>query len=344
MGGRALLTRLARTLALPAAVAGLMLLALALADLLVPMRNDLLGLSRVFAPYLALLFVPLAAWALVLRGRHGRMLGGIAILGLGIAIVRFVPAASPSTPAVDPDLPRVDVATWNLYLEAVDEGTLIPTLAERAPGIISLQELTPARAAIITESEMLHELFPYRVLEPSAQWDGMGLLSSWPIGSDVTHDLEPPLIAATVSPPDMPELEVIAVHAPPPQVGFGPVPPRYDPWHRDDALDEIRAMVEQRIGAGRHVVLLGDLNLTDREVAYDELADGLTDSYVAAGSGLGHTWRPGQSELPFGVLRIDMVMAGPGATPVASEPDCAARGADHCILDVTLAVAPTIHG
>jgi hypothetical protein len=38
------------------------------------------------------------------------------------------------------------------------------------------------------------------------------------------------------------------------------------------------------------------------------------------------------------MLRIDMVLTGPGATPVASVPDCTPRSSDHCILDVTIAV------
>jgi endonuclease/exonuclease/phosphatase family metal-dependent hydrolase len=337
-------TRVARLLVAPAILLGITLLLLAAADLLVPMRNDVLGLSRVFAPYVAVLFIPLGVLALLVRGRRGMALGAIAFVGLGLAIVRFVPGLPQGARAVDADLPRVDVTTWNLYLDAVDPTTLIPALAQRAPAIVSLQELTPERAQVIADSDELRELFPYQVLEPTDWWDGMGLLSSWPFTSEVRHAVRPPFIAATIDPPNAAELDVIAAHAPPPQLGFGPVQPRYDPWRRDAALHQLRAMIDERIDAGRHVVLLGDLNLTDREIAYAELSDGLTDSYYAAGTGLGHTWRPGRTGLPFGLLRIDMVLTGPGATPVASEPDCAARGTDHCILDVTLAVAPVVDG
>lgn len=50
-------------------------------------------------------------------------------------------------------------------------------------------------------------------------------------------------------------------------------------------------------------MLLGDFNVTDREIGYAELSDGLTDSYRAAGSGWGHTWRPpSMAGLPFGLL------------------------------------------
>jgi endonuclease/exonuclease/phosphatase family metal-dependent hydrolase len=118
--------------------------------------------------------------------------------------------------------------------------------------------------------------------------------------------------------------------------------PGYDPRHRDLALEVLRAMVDEGVSRGQRMLLLGDLNLTDREVAYEELSEGLTDAHHAAGSGLGHTWRPPGTELPFGLLRIDMALAGPGLMPVSSEPDCTSSGADHCILDVTLVVAPTI--
>ena len=88
------------------------------------------------------------------------------------------------------------------------------------------------------------------------------------------------------------------------------------------------------------VVLLGDLNLTDREIAYDELTARLADTYRVAGSGLGNTWRlPVGGGLPFRTLRIDMVLTGPGLEPLSNRPDCTPRVSDHCIVD-----APTRSG
>ncbi len=215
--------------------------------------------------------------------------------------------------------------------------TLIAALADRAPAIIALQELSPERAVIISGSDVLRGLFPHQVLRPSGEWDGLGLLSSWPIEGSVVADSDPPHIAATVRAPGMSGLDVVVAHAPPP-LALGPLGPTYAPSRRDEALTELRSVIDESVAEGRPVVLLGDLNLTDREIAYDELVDGLVDSYRAAGTGFGHTWRPPYTELPFGLLRIDMVLTGPGLAPVRSEPDCASRGADHCILDVELAV------
>jgi endonuclease/exonuclease/phosphatase family metal-dependent hydrolase len=327
----------ARRLALPAIVIGLALLGLAVADLTVRERDHVFGLSRALAPYLALLFVPIALLGQLVRGRRGAILAVVATLGLGLAVLRFVPALPGGAAHVDPSLPRFAVATWNLYHEAVAEATLIEALTERAPAVIALQELSPERAAIISSSDQLRARFPYQVLRPSGEWDGLGLLSSWPIEGPVVADSEPPHIAATVAAPGTAGLDVLVTHAPPP-LELGPLGPTYAPRHRDEALSELRGLLDASLADGRPVVLLGDLNLTDRELAYEELVDGLVDSYRAAGTGFGHTWRPPYTELPFGLLRIDMVLVDPSLAPVTSQPDCTSRGADHCILDVELAV------
>ena len=78
-------------------------------------------------------------------------------------------------------------------------------------------------------------------------------------------------------------------------------------------------------------MLAGDLNLTEREVAYRDLAD-LTD--VARGG----TWRPlAISWLPP-VLRLDYVLTGPDITVDSTEVDCTVSSSDHCVVVVRLAV------
>jgi vancomycin resistance protein VanJ len=328
-------------LTFPSLVVGVGLVSLAIADLVLPLRTDLFGLSRVLAPYLALLFLPLVLLALLARGRDRRRLGLVAIVGILLAAMRFVPSMPAGVAAADPSAPRIHVATWNLYLDAVPPGTLLDALVDRAPGIVGIQELTPTRAAVIESDPKLRSAFPYQVLEPADDWSGMGLLSSWPIDGPIETSATPPLIATTIRPPHSSALDVLVAHAPPPRFGIGPLGPGYDPTRRDASLATLRHRLQAGIDDGRRVVLLGDLNVTDRELAYAEVIAGLIDSYRAAGSGLGHTWRPPVGPgLPFGMLRIDMVLTGPGATPVASMPDCTPRSSDHCILDVTIAVDP----
>jgi len=316
------------------------MLALALADVLLPLRTDWFGTSRVVAPYLALLFLPILGVGLAVRGRVGRGLCAVALVGLALGAARFLTGLPTGAVAAGPGTTPVHVATWNLYLGAVPPDRLADALVARAPAIIGLEELTPGAAAAIEADPAVVAAYPYRVLHPSDDWSGMGLLSAWPLVGTATTDDLPPLIDATVAVTGARRpLSVVVAHAPPPIWRPSLFGPAYDPGLRDAALDRLHARAERHAGAGDPVVVLGDLNLTDREPAYDDLARGLTDCYRAAGSGFGTTWRPPVGDgLPFGLLRIDMAFTGPGVSAVRSEPDCTPRRSDHCILDVTLAV------
>lgn len=319
------------------------LLVLGLTDLIVPGRADWFGMSRVLAPFLALLFLPLLVIALVVRGRTGRWLAVMAVAGLVLGAARFLTGLpGGAAVAAGPGTTTVDVASWNVYLGSVPPDQLSEALLARAPAIIGLEELTTSAAAAIEADPALRAAFPYRILHPVDDWSGMGLISTWPLQGEPAFETMPPLIDARVSVPGTAQpLAVVAAHPPPPIWRPSLMGPAYDPGLRDAALGRLRDHALAHVDAGEPTVILGDLNLTDRELAYDDLASGLTDTYRAAGSGFGTTWRPAVGPmplLPFGLLRIDMAFTGPGVTALHSEPDCAPRTSDHCILDVTLAV------
>ena len=140
----------------------------------------------------------------------------------------------------------------------------------------------------------------------------MGLLSSWSFEGLVDTSGSPPPIAATILLPEGPALSIVVAHAPPPTMGSLRTGPRYDPTNRDLSIEWLRQRIGPSLEAGDPIVLLGDFNVTDREVGYGELSDGLTDSYRTAGSGWGHPWRPPRmAGLPFGLLRVDLALAGP---------------------------------
>jgi hypothetical protein len=87
------------------------------------------------------------------------------------------------------------------------------------------------------------------------------------------------------------------------------------------------------LARGEPFVLLGDQNVTERELAYGDLSAGLTDTFKAVGSGFGSTWRPPfVMSLPFNLLRIDYQFAGPSLTPLSVDTDCTPRSSDHCIV------------
>jgi endonuclease/exonuclease/phosphatase family metal-dependent hydrolase len=315
-------------------------LLLAGAGVLLPGRSDLPALVRVLAPYLAFLFLPLALVALLLRGGQRWTLAALAAAGFALCAMASLPVGSgAAVHAADPDAPRLRLTTWNLEYGQVPRAVMIRVLLDRAPGIVGLQELTHAAARDIAADPEVRRRFPTQVLAPSDDWDGVGLLSSWPLVGDVATSFLPPMVSATLTSPDGLDLDVLVVHAPPPALGLGPIGPRYDPTRRDAALVDYRKALDRSLALRRPVVLLGDLNLTDRELPYAELTAGLVDAHRVAGSGLGHTWRPLVVErLPFGMLRIDMVITSPDVVTLSSEPDCLPRGSDHCVLDVLAAL------
>ena len=117
------------------------------------------------------------------------------------------------------------------------------------------------------------------------------------------------------------------------------VPIGYDATSRDRQLAQVRAVVDPILAAGEPLLLIGDLNVVDREPGYDTIAHGLTDAQRAVALGPGSTWRPDRLKgLPFGLLRIDYLFSANGVAPVSVGPDCTPRGSDHCLLAGTMAL------
>ncbi|MBX3030433.1 MAG: endonuclease/exonuclease/phosphatase family protein [Chloroflexi bacterium] len=301
--------------------------------IVLPVRDGPPAVARVFGPYLVLAFVAAAPMLFLARGRERRMLAVLVVLGLGVTLLRYPPIGHTTVRAADPTATPVTVATWNLEFGQVASDDVARMLTEHAPDIVSLQELTPDLAAAIDADPVIRARYPWRVLEPSTSWDGMGLLSIWPIEDPVT-DSDPPLISAMVLLPDGQRIRTLAVHAPPPRWGPSPVSlVAYESGRRDGALQRLRARIEPDLAAGTPLLLLGDLNLTDREIAYEDLTPGLIDAHHAVGTGMGNTWRPFTMEvIPAGLLRIDHVLTANDLEPLWIAPDCTPVGSDHCLV------------
>jgi endonuclease/exonuclease/phosphatase family metal-dependent hydrolase len=135
-------------------------------------------------------------------------------------------------------------------------------------------------------------------------------------------------------------------------VNTHPIPPRtfdagcarlscYNTGPRDAQIADLRRFVDElRARSGDPMLLAGDMNLTEREPAYTTLAMGLRDAHQLAGSGFGGSWRPDGLGLPFGLLRIDYLLADSGLRPVSLHTDCASHSSDHCLLVGSFALEP----
>ncbi|MCG8348863.1 MAG: endonuclease/exonuclease/phosphatase family protein [Chloroflexales bacterium] len=125
-------------------------------------------------------------------------------------------------------------------------------------------------------------------------------------------------------------------------------PTCYDPSDRDALFQRARSLIDPALERGEHILLVGDLNVTQWEPGYRDLARNLQDAHRQAGWGLGVTWgiysfgphssANRQSNAILQLLRIDYMFSSPQVTPLATSTDCSQRGSDHCILYGTSAV------
>jgi len=311
----------------------LALLALTLALLVARPRSGPLALALVFAPYLFLPLLLLLPAAL----RRGRSLLRLALLAAAVVFLIVSPPALnlPGRAAPAP-APPLRALTWNMFVGRAEAGALSAVVAARDPDVVALQEV---EWEALAADEALMARYPYRLLRPDETAPGLALLSRHPIlAADVPAlggaewDM-PRLMWARLDVGGQPVLVVNAHPIPPRTFGDGcPLLRCYNRGPRDAQIAAFGALIRELLAGGEPLLLLGDMNVTEREEAYLDLSAGLTDAHRAVGLGFGLTWRPGFTRLPAGLLRIDYMFSGNGLAPLALATDCTWRGSDHCLL------------
>jgi endonuclease/exonuclease/phosphatase (EEP) superfamily protein YafD len=320
--------------AYPAVVASL----LVLTPLLAP-RSGPLALATILSAHLTLAALVLLPIAIARRAPALRL--SLLVLAL-VAVARFGDEWFSLPPNVDPSADMFRTATWNLELGARSGEDAVDGIRRLDVDVLALQELGPEHVRAINASSELMQRFPVRELHPAPGVFGIGLLSRHPV-IRTDYYPEPSTIEAVLDVGGQP-VTVITAH---PLPGFistvGPVPVSFDASRRDIALRRVRNVVEDTIGRGETVVLLGDFNVAPTEPAYAELVDGLRDAHVEVGLGPGWTWRPSRLESAgIGLLRIDLAISGSGARPVSVRELCDLPG-DHCQLQAAYQlVSPSV--
>lgn len=316
-----------------------LVLALSAVNVLAPQRNGLLAISQILAPLLfvpLLLLLPLAV-ARVSSGAHVmRRWLRIALVSCAIvAVVRFVPVWIPLPSTAEPGGGiELGVTTWNVEAGALQPAAVVGALQDARSGVVGIEELTNRTSVAIAADPTLLQRFPYRMLMPSDDSLGIGLLSSYPFVGTPGTGRDPPLIHAVVDLGSARSVEVVVTHPQPGKIRtVGVLPVDFDSSVRDAEIATIRSIVEPLIAGAKPLLVLGDFNTTDRELVYGDLSSGLKDVQRAVGWGPGSTWRPDSAKwLPFGLLRIDIVFVANGVVPLNISPDCTPRGSDHCIV------------
>jgi endonuclease/exonuclease/phosphatase family metal-dependent hydrolase len=109
--------------------------------------------------------------------------------------------------------------------------------------------------------------------------------------------------------------------------------PAYNPRERDAQIRQLRTLIDPILQRAEPLLVLGDFNVTQQEVAYHELTAGLQDTHLQVGRGFGNSWRPPfLIHLPLPLLRIDYLLSSPVVQPRSIETDCTLYRSDHCIV------------
>ncbi len=291
-----------------------------------PQRQGLLAVSQIGVLYLFLPLLVLAPWA---WSRHAQLLRWLLIVCGVVFCVRFGPSLVSFPPRTTPNATPVRVLSWNVLYTNVDrlESALLNTPAD----VVALQECIPRHHAIIGNSAALRERYPYQFLAPQRRGQDTCLFSVYPI-MERGSDTAPSLQWARLDLGDGRSLLVVNTHLQSATFRIdGYIPSLYEPSRRDRQITRLRSVIDPLLQRNEPVLLVGDFNTTEHEVAYTEIARGLTDAHRAVGWGTGHSWRP-EPSWPFGVIRIDYQWGSPRVVPLHLQTDCTPLGSDHCLV------------
>jgi len=275
-------------------------------ELALPFRAQALFGGLVLAGVLALL-----------RSRWAALALALGLMNLGAVLSLWSGSAEP--PSAGPAL-RLLLA--NVFTHNGEHDRLIELVRAERPDVLVLEETDERWLAALS---VLHDDYPHRVARPRSDNFGIALFSKLPL-----HRTEVLQLAAGETPTLVTELEhggvrhtLIAVHPWPPSSSGGA-------RHRRRTLAEVERLVA---GAGRRVLVVGDLNCTPWCRPLVELLAHTGLRSAGAGRGWRATWPAG---LPAPLrIPLDHVLVGPayGVLEQRLGPDV---GSDHLPLLVDL--------
>lgn len=269
-----------------------------------------LFLINSFAVYLFLPLLLLLPVALVARQRRLWPSLGLA-LALGLFFYGNV--LLPRLPRLNAAGSTLTVMTFNVLGHNPHVDGLIAALRASEADLIALQELNPEQAAAIARD--LRADYPYQILDAQPGVIGMGVISRYPLRS-----LDVELPGVWIGRPQA--LEVMFGATPVTLLNIHAIPPRFPLARLEWTIRERERQAETIVAfAAAHpgpLLVLGDLNATERSVAYATVTRHLADAWQAADVGLGHTFpgvygegssRPAVAGIPVPqwLVRIDYI-------------------------------------
>jgi endonuclease/exonuclease/phosphatase (EEP) superfamily protein YafD len=322
----------------------LALLGLTVAWSLIPEQPWWLGLLNTFA---LLLFLPLLVLAPVsLLARSGALRGGVLVTMLVFLASFHTALLPPREPSIPSQAITIRVATFNHLFSNENTDGIIAAIRAQQADVVALQELsTPvaeqARLALSNE-------YPYQFFDPAERANGLGLMSRYPIES-----IQPELAfrgQRAVVRVNNQLITVINAHPNTPFVyldrrGIVSSIKSLMTYGTGPRQRQMQSLLETIDRVETPLVVMGDLNTSDRDPLYAELDARLHDVYRKTAWGFGFTFpnphraNVGRFSSPFPLVRIDYIWASDHFQPAAAYVECRNGGSDHCMLvaDVTIA-------
>lgn len=277
------------------------------------------------------------------RRWNARVLLVAAPIAIAAAIAWTVTAVRPTAAewaAAGPSGGAVPIMSFNVLRGGQPVSATLDAIAQAAPDVVCLQELTP-RFADAFENR-LGSLYPHRLFESRHTVGGIGIASRHPLSDAEVLDLDLPTLPAAAGTVEIgsARVRIACVHLMPPHAGFrrgGDLIARYE-RNRDLRVRQVELLVEALDRAALPAVILGDMNEWWGQDAIALLASaGFADACSASGARCGATWPGAVVPLPA-LFRIDHILGRGLAFTATAVLD--AEGSDHFPVAARIVAPP----
>ena len=293
-----------------------------------------LALTDIFAPYLFIPLVLLIPLALLMRSVWLRF----SVLAATIVFIAAIGSyLLPSAPEQTYTEATLRVVTFNQLYANRDVDGIITAIRLQDADVVALQELSTAVTQAAQE-QLINE-YPYQLMSPAERDLGLGLLSRYPfqvvpldrgfMGQHVVVDVNGQLITVMNAHLSAPSIHTTNLE----QIPEIPIIRDYNTSRRSAELPGLLGMIDQIEGP---LIVAGDLNLSDREHGYTQLAERLQDTYRSTNYGFGFTFPNDLTvrgiTIPVPLIRIDYIWSSHHLTPLNTWVECDNGGSDHCMV------------
>lgn len=274
-----------------------------------------LFLINTFSSYLFVLLPVMIVISFWLgRGDTWLSTGLVALIWLSLYGAYFLPPFAKGAS----DAPHFSVMTFNaMTWNTGNQDETVAALRQSDVDLIAIQELNLQLAEAI-DRELAKE-YPYRLLDPSAGDQGMGILSRYPLRESGQRlggawIGEPQLVYVDVAGKQVSLINVHNVSFPTVLYGW----PKAIEWSTIQREEQAQRLVNYAQEHPGPTIVAGDFNMAPRNHSYRLIRKGFRDAWLEGAFGFGHTFPGGDAtnmnlpilgdiRVPGWLIRIDYI-------------------------------------